>query len=200
MKQTITTLLTVLLCKALLGQQFITGSYNDGLRLAFDNTSKKVTGYFEERAGSSEQKGGPHFSCIFYLEGTMTGQPFTVMTYYPTDKKSDLVQGTLEIVTSKKVTIKLTKEHGGCWNVQPFAREAVVFTLDVGYPWIQIRYLDAAKSYFYSDKREDKSLNSYIVRGNIFCIEKIEDQWAYGNLAGKKSAKGWLKLTDLNKL
>lgn len=199
MKHTITTLLAALLCNTLLGQQLVTGSFHDGLRLAFDSANKKVTGYFDERAGSSEQKGSPHFSCIFYLEGTMTGQTFAVKTYDPLDKNNDLIQGTMAILTSKEVTIKLAKEHGGCWNVQPFAGEAVAFTLDGGYPWIQIRYVTVARSYFHSDKTEDKRLKSYLVKGDVVCLERVEGRWAYGNFAGKRT-KGWLKLTDLNTL
>jgi hypothetical protein len=183
----------------LFGQQPISGIYDDGLSLAFDSTSRKVTGYFEEYAGSSEQKNSPHFSCVFYVEGTMTGQKFTIKTYDPTDKKNDFIQGTMEIVENKKVKIKLLTEHGGCWNVQPFAGEAVGFTLGGSESWIQIRYVDVARSYFHANKAEDSRLKSYLIRGNVVCIEKIQGQWVYCNLLGKKT-KGWLKITDLNTL
>jgi hypothetical protein len=200
MKKTFTTLLTALLCNWAFGQQLMSGIYDGRLRLSFDSANKKVTGYFEEYTGSDEQTGNPRFSCVFYLEGTMTGQKFTVNTYYPTDSKDDLIQGTMEIVTNKKVKIRLPKEHGGCWNVQPFADKPVVFTLEGKQSWMQIRYVDAAKAYFYSDKGEDNRLKSYLVKGDIVCIEKIEEQWAYCTFISKKTTKGWLKLAGLNTL
>jgi hypothetical protein len=65
---------------------------------------------------------------------------------------------------------------------------------------LQIRYVETAKTYFYSDKIEDKRLKAYLVKGNFVCIEKMDGQWAYCTFVGKKTTKGWLKLTDLNAL
>lgn len=200
LKPIIATLLSILLCHSIFGQQLIAGTYDAGLRLAFDSTNKKVTGYFEDYTGNDEQTGNPRFSCIFYLEGTMTANKFTLKTYYPTNREDDLIEGTLEVVTSRKIKIKLPKEHGGCWNVQHFADEPVAFTLEGNQNWKQIRYVAAARSYFYSDKGEDKPLKSYLVKGDFVCVEKIEGQWAYCTFVGKKTTKGWLKLAAFNRL
>lgn len=200
MKQSITTLLTALLFNSLFGQHIVSGDYGDGLKLSFDSATKKLTGCFESYTGMDEQTKNPSFSCIFYLEGTVSGQKFTIKTYYPTDKQGDLIQGTIEIVTNKKVKIKLPKEHGGCWNVQPFADKPVGFTLETNQNCIQTRYVNADRAYFYSDKSDDKRLKSYLIKGNFICIEKIEGDWAYCIYVGKKTTKGWLKLSDLNTL
>ncbi|HWJ26164.1 MAG TPA: hypothetical protein VNS32_06455 [Flavisolibacter sp.] len=200
MKQLITTLLAVFLFHSVFGQQIISGNYDDGLKLSYDSVSKKITGYFEDYSGSDEQTNNPRFSCTFYLEGVVSGQRFTIKTYYPADKKDDLILGTMEIATNKKVSIKLPKEHGGCWNVQHFADRLVSFSLERSQTWMQIRYVNTAKAYFYSDNSEDKRLKSYLVIGNFVCIEKIEGSWAYCTYIGKKTTKGWLKLSDLNNL
>lgn len=200
MKQSITTLLTVFLVNSLFGQRVVSGEYDSGLKLSFDSTTKKITGYFEDYTGNDEQTNNPKFSCIFYLEGTVTGPKVTIKTFYPTHKKDDLIQGTIEIVANNKVKIELPKEHGGCWNVQHFADEPVSFTLEKGQKWVQIRYVDATKTFFHNDKSEEGLLKSYLVRGNLIFVEKIEGQWAYCTYAGKKTTTGWLKLSDLNTL
>lgn len=200
MKQSITTLLTVFLFSSAFAQKIIPGDYGDGLKLSFDSTTKKVTGYFENYSGIDEQNSNPRFSCIFYIEGTATGQKFTIQTFYPTNRKDDVIQGTMEIITDKKVNIKLPKEHGGCWNVQDFAAEPVVFTLYASQKWRQIRYIDVAKAYFYNDKSESKRLKPYLVKGNFVFIEKIEGQSAYCTYIGKKTIRGWIKLLDMNVL
>jgi hypothetical protein len=91
MKQSVTTLLTVLLFNSVFGQQIISGDYAAGLALSYDSTNKRVTGYFENYTGIDEQTNNPRFSCIFYIEGTVTGQKFIVKTYSPIDKEDDLI-------------------------------------------------------------------------------------------------------------
>jgi hypothetical protein len=200
MKQTITTLLVTFFVTSIFGQQFISGDYDTGLKLSYDSTNKKVTGYFEDYTGLGEQNSNPRFSCIFYIEGTVTGNKIDIKSYYPSDKGNDLIQGAIEILTDKKVKIKLLKEHGGCWNVQHFADEQVTFTLEKKQTWMQIRYVSVAKAYFYSGNSENQRLKSYLINGNFICIDKIEGQWAYCTYFGLKTTKGWLMLSDLNKL
>jgi hypothetical protein len=199
MKHAIVTFLVSFLFITTFGQQLISGDYNDGLKLCYDSTTKKVTGYFEEHTGYDEQTNTSRFSCIFYIEGVVSGKKFKVNTYFPADKKEDLINGTMELVTNKKVTLLLPQDHGGCWNVQPFTKP-VEFTLDKNQPWIQIRYVNTPKAYFYSEKSDDKRMKIYIVKADVVCVEKIEQDWAYCSYFGKKVSKGWVKLAELNTL
>ena len=64
MKQSITTLLTVLLLNSVFGQQIISGNYDSGLKLSFDSATNKVTGFFEDYTGMDNQTKNPRFSCI----------------------------------------------------------------------------------------------------------------------------------------
>lgn len=194
------TLLTILLFNSALAQHISPGTYSSGLTLAYDSATKKVTGYFENYTGFDDETKAPRFSCTFYIEGTMTEQKFTINTYFPGHKKVDLIEGTLEIVDSRQVKIKLPEEHDGCFNVEHFAHEPVAFTLQVPKKWIQVRYVNAAKTYFYRNKAGGKRLKSYLVKGNFVCIEKVVGQSAYSIFDREKVTKGWLKLSDLNKL
>jgi hypothetical protein len=178
----------------------ISGEYNDGLKLAYDSKSNKITGYFEMYTGSDEETKNSQFSCVFYIEGFVDGKKNKIKTYYPKDKIKDIILGNLEITNNKTVTIKLPEEHDGCWNVEHFADEPVEFQLQKSANWVQIRYIDSSKSNFYNEKANDKKLKSYLVKGNIVCVEKIEAEWAFCNYFGKKVTKGWIKLSDLNKL
>ena len=198
MKQLLLTILAILFLSSTFSQQIISGDYDSGLKLSYDSTTKKATGYFENYTGLDEQTKNPKFSCIFYIEGIVTGQKFKVNTYFPTDKKDDIIQGTIEIVSNEKLKIRLPKEHGGCWNVQHFADEPAEFKLEKNHRWIQVRYVDTTKTYFYDSKSGNHRLKAYLVKGNFVCIEKIEKDWAYCTYFGKKATSGWLRIRDLN--
>ncbi|MFN0048823.1 MAG: hypothetical protein ACKVOU_06865, partial [Cytophagales bacterium] len=66
------------------------------------------------------------------------------------------------------------------------------------YGWIQIRYVESEKTYFYLDKSEDTKLKSYLVKSDFVCVEKMEGEWAYCTYFGKKISKGWMKMKDFN--
>jgi hypothetical protein len=200
MKLLLTTLLTVIFFSSAFGQHIYSGDYSYGLKLSFDSTTKMVTGYFENYTGWDYESKNPKFSCIFYIEGIVTGQQFNIKTYYPAYKEDDLIKGTIEIVSSKNLKIKLNEEHGGCWNVHHFADEPAEFTIKKNHEWIQVRYLDVDKAFFHSGKYQSKRLKSYLVKGDFVCLERIEQDWAYCTSFGKKMKKGWLKLSELNKL
>lgn len=177
----------------------LSGEYNSGLKLAFDQKSNKLTGYFENYTGFDEKTFNPKFSCIFYIEGTIESKQFKINTYFPNDT-SFFVEGNIEIVDEKTVKIKLAEEHGGCWNVQHFANEEVNFSLEKKAAWAQIRFVTAEKAYFYSSKSIDKIQKSYLIKNDFVCIEKIENDWAFCTYYGNSITTGWIKTSDLNKM
>lgn len=193
------TLLGCFVCSAIFGQQIISGNYNFELKLCYDSSTKKVTGYYENGTGYDEQTNNARFTCIFYIEGTVSGKKFKVNTYFPADKKEDLVTGTMELISNKSITLVLPQDHGGCWNVQPFT-EPIDFTLAKKQPWVQVRFVNVAKAYFYSEKLDDKRTKIYLVKADVVCVEKIETGWAYCTYFGKKASKGWMKVSEFNTL
>lgn len=182
-------------------ERIVSGEYEDGLKLAYDSDSKKITGYFESYTGWDEENKTPRFSCIFYIEGILEKGKAKITTYYPEDKTDDIIEGSLEFLNNS-VTIKLPEEHGGCWNVQHFADKPAQFQLEKKHNWIQIRYIDSNKSNFFSDKSIAKKLKTYLIKGDIIYVEKLEGEWAFCTYLNKKNknVKGWLKTSDLNKL
>lgn len=185
-----------------LGQHILkSGDYDNGLRLAYDSQSNKITGYYENFTGWNEDTKTPRFSCIFYIEGDFSGQKTTIKTYFPEDNKNeDTIEGYMEVVNEETINIKLPEDHGGCWNVQHFADKPEAFKLEKNFNWIQIRYVNTTKSYFYKEQSNDKKLKSYLIKGDIVFIEKIENEWVFCSYFGKKTIKAWLKVSDLNKL
>ncbi|HEX8013860.1 MAG TPA: hypothetical protein VF465_01385 [Flavobacterium sp.] len=181
------------------GQKVISGEYEMGLKLSYDASKNLLTGYFESYTGWDEQTQNSQFSCIFYIEGKVTGNKFNVKTYYPEDKKEDLILGTVEIVNNKTIKIKLPEEHGGCWNVMHFV-ENPKFDLEKKSNWIQIRYVDKAKAYFYKNKSDQNPSKIYLVKGDAVCIDKIENGKAFCTYFGKKTSKGWVNVAELNKI
>ncbi|CAM3619152.1 hypothetical protein FSS13T_17700 [Flavobacterium saliperosum S13] len=201
MKKIIIAFYFLLFSNITLGQHILkSGEYDNGLRLAYDCQSNKITGYYENFTGWNEDTKTPRFSCIFYIEGDFSGQKTTIRTYFPEDKNEDTIEGYMEVVNEETINIKLPEDHGGCWNVQHFADKPEAFKLEKNFNWIQIRYVNTTKSYFHKEQSNDKKLKSYLIKGDIVFIEKIENEWVFCSYFGKKTIKAWLKVSDLNKL
>jgi len=198
MKILLTAIILFCFTNILFGQIIVSGEYQSGLKLAFDSKAKKLTGYYENDTGWDEETKRPKFSCIFYLGATVTGNTFSVLTYYPQSKSEDTISGFAEIVNDSTVKIKLPQEHGGCWNVQHFADEPVKFDIEKKADWTQVKYVTVEKTFFYSEKSNDKKLKAYLVKNNFVCINKTERDWAYSTYYGKEIVTGWIKTSDLN--
>jgi hypothetical protein len=190
-------LAVILINSTSFGQKILSGEYDGGLKLAFDKKTGQLTGYFENYTGWDERTNNPSFSCIFYLRGVVKGNIFKITTYYPADKSGDSIEGTFESITDTTIAIKLPEEHGGCWNVQHFADEPVKFELAKTIGWIQISYVTAEKTFFYSEKSPDKKQKAYLVKNDFVCIDKLDGAWAYCTFYGKKTTKGWMRVADL---
>lgn len=182
------------------GQTLVSGEYEFGMNLSYDESSKILTGYFENYSGWDDETKNPRFSCIFYIEGKVTGKKITVKTYYPENKSDDVILGTVQIINNKTIKIKLPEEHGGCWNVQHFADEPEQFDLKKKTNWIQIRYVDKNKSFFFKENSNLSKTKIYLVKGDIVYVEKIENGKAFCTYKGKKTTKGWINTSDLNTL
>lgn len=200
MKKLLLTFLILLFANLLSGQKLISGEYDSGMRLSYDTSSNILTGYFESYTGLDEETQNPKFSCVFYIEGKVTGKKFSIKTYYPEDKKDDMISGTIEIIDNKTIKISLPEEHGGCWNVQHFADKPEEFGLEKKTTWTQIRYIDNPKSYFYKDQSNINRTKIYLLKGDIIYVNKIENGKAFCTYFGKKITKGWINISDLNKV
>jgi hypothetical protein len=173
----------------------LSGNYDSELIIAYNSSIKKVTGYYENATGENDQ-----FSCIFYLEGQVKGNTVLVQTYFPNDKANDLQNGTLNIVSPKGFSLQIAEDHGGCWNVQHFSDNPVSFELQKETKWIQINYVIANKSFMYYDSMGKKRMKSYLVKNDIVCVNRIENDRAYCEYSGAKIIKGWVPLRNLNPL
>lgn len=159
-----------------------------------------MTGFYENSTGWDEATNSPKFSCTFYIEGIKKGNTVRLNTHYPGEKKEEAIPGTLEIKDSATIQIALSEEHGGCWNVQHFTDEPVIFSLQNKNACVQIRYINVVKSPFYSEKSMKKKPKAYLVIKDIVFIKAIDEVWAYCTFFGKKTTKGWIKTADLNTL
>jgi hypothetical protein len=181
-------------------QNIKTGLYEDGLKIAFDSITKKVTGYYESYTGLDFDTNKPKFSCRFYLEGKLIDTLIHLETYYPGDKKTEFIQGKIQILNRNQIALSLNSNHGGCWNVQNFTEEQIKFELEVEKKWTQIRFIKVDKSYFYSEKSTQKRKKSYLIKNNFVCVEKIENEWAFCTFYGEKTTSGWILVSDLNSI
>jgi hypothetical protein len=183
--------------------QVSSGDY-EGLLIGADPSSKIITGYYENFTGMDQASGKPLFSCIFYLRGTMEGDPpYKIETWFPGDKtRSHLIAGTLipeQTDGTSSLRIGLKTEHGGCWNVQHFAdKEGAVFSLDASGKWSAIRVISSAKAYFHSEPADAKKRKAYVVRGNPVRILESKPGWVNAEYSAEgKTTTGWLKEPDL---
>jgi hypothetical protein len=183
--------------------QVSSGDY-EGLLIGADPAGKVITGYFENYTGLDETSGEPLFSCVFFLGGTIEGDPpYKIETWFPADKTRDhLIAGTLtpgEKEGTTSLRIKLQAEHGGCWNVQHFAdADGSTFLLDSPGKWREIRVVAARRAYFYSEPADGKKRKAYVIMGNPIKVFDSKPGWVYAeySLEGKATT-GWLKDSDL---
>ncbi|PLX22358.1 MAG: hypothetical protein C0599_06545 [Salinivirgaceae bacterium] len=195
MKSTLT--LLFLIFTSFLFAQVPVGSYEGGLKLAYDNDTKTVTGYFESHSGFDQNTGAPRFSCVFYLKGTFTEGIGDIVTYYPGDEEG-AINGKLKFYGDGIVSIKLDDDHGGCANVQVFSDAFQQFQFSKLEEWKAIKYVKADKAYFHNEKTDASKRKAYVLQNDIVYIEKIEGDWMYCAFIGKSTTKGWIKKSELN--
>lgn len=199
MKKLLTTIFVALFANVLFAQTIKSGEYEFGLNLAFNNKTKRLTGYFENYTGWNQKTKAPMFSCIFYIEGIVNRNKFDVLTYYPGDKTDNTISGIIKILNDSTVEIKLEKEHGGCWNVQHFSGEPVKFKNENEKEWKEMKYVTANKTYFYAKKSLDAKQKAYVIKNDIVYVNKTAGDWTYCTFLGERITKGWIKTADLNK-
>jgi len=157
-----------------------------------------VTGIYENYSGYDESTGESKFSCIFYIYGFVKGNEATIATYYPTDKKGNLIKGIADIVGENEISIKLKEQHGGCWNVSDFTNDSTNFKLEETKDWIEIRYINTDKAYFYTNMSDKTKQKNYVLKGDIIFIDQIENNWIHCRYYGKKVTEGWIKYSSVN--
>lgn len=188
----------LLLQNFLVNAQLETGIYDNGLKLAFNPSTNVITGIFENYSGYDNKTGDPAFSCIFYIHGLLKDSTSRIETYFPLDKKDDLVIGKIKLIAKDKISIKLDDEHGGCWNVMSFD-DFTNFKLRENKIWIEIRYIAIEKAFFHSEKDQSTKRKAYVLKGDLVFIDKIDSEWVHCSYHGKTVTTGWLKPNSVNK-
>ena len=183
--------------------QVSSGDY-EGLLIGADPTNRIITGYYENYTGLDETTGKPLFSCIFYVRGTMEGNPpYKIETWFPADKtRGGLITGKLtpeQTDGAASLRMELEAEHGGCFNVQHFADQGgAAFLLDVPGKWRAIRVIAAPRAYFHGEPADGKKRKAYVVRGNPIKVFDYKPGWVYAEYsAEEKTTTGWFKESDL---
>jgi hypothetical protein len=180
-----------------ISSQIPSGQYAPSLKLAYNRSNGKVTGYFNDQTGYDEETKQSRFICKFYLEGDFNSNEIEIITYYPSDK-TYVVKGTLVQLSPTEINIQLTEEHGGCGNVKHFSERPVRFELMDKSNWIEIRFVTNKRAYFYEKPTSEAPKKSYLTQDDILCIDQIEGNKAHCTYFGKTVSSGWVLLSDLN--
>ena len=176
----------------------ITPGIYDDLKIAYNPQNRIITGYYFSGIGD-DANGHPRFTCTFYLEGKLIGNKAKLITYYPLDK-NDIQPGALTLTDHDEFEIKLADDHGGCWQVQRFAKEPVDFQLTHKANWLETKYIITPKAYFYNEKNDAAKRKGYLVKGDVVYIDKIESGWLHCTYYNEsdKSTTGWVKSYVIN--
>jgi hypothetical protein len=170
------------------------GAYDNTLLIGVDPVSGQVSGYFDMTQGDQ-----PSFSCIFYLRGRLAGGTARVDTFFPNDRKGDLIAGALTARGAGKVRLALPSEHGGCGNVWQFADkdQPADFALQKAAPWVAVRVVKAAKAYFYAAPGAAPG-RGYLVKDDGVGVRAAQPGWVQADFVGeKRTSSGWLREADL---
>ena len=171
------------------------GAYEDALLIGFDPMTGMVSGYFREERGER-----PSFSCIFYLKGPLQGAQASIETYFPETPAEDVIKGRLVVTAQDRLQIRLTEEHGGCWNVQHFAdeKEAAEFALQAAHPWRTIAVVKSQKAYVFDAPGGAAHRRAYLVRGDGVGVRAAQPGWLQVDFpGGRRPVSGWIKRSDV---
>ena len=180
----------------LLHAEPVSGEYADGLMLAYDKQHKRLTAYYESYSGWDERFKWPRFSCVFYIEARdISTSPVKIKTWYPQDKA--VIEGELTWSDDpSSIFIKLSSEHGGCFNVQPFTREKVLFELMEPTDWLTIEIVKVKKAYFHQQPTAKSKTRAYVIARDVVKVLKRQPDWVYAEYRHSETARitrGWLK-------
>jgi len=169
------------------------GDYGDGLLIGINPDNHAVTGYFSASTGQGQ------FSCIFYLTGKLGSSSTPISTYFP-DTPADKIKGELVSAPPDGLKVRLSSEHGGCWNVQHFADDSqpAEFTLVERHPWVSIAVVRSKRAYFFDTPTSPVHRKAYIVQGDGVGVRAVQSGWLQVDfVAGGKMASGWIRQAEV---
>ena len=159
MKSLITTII-FFISTSTLSAAPVSGEYGEGLLLGVNKNEQTITGHYLSYGGWDERTNNPRFQCSFYLHGKLNADsPIAISTWYPSDNKPDIIKGTISFSDQKKqLTVKLDRDHGGCWNVQPFANanQPASYHYPTATHWIEMRVAKAEKPTFIENSMKNQ--------------------------------------------
>lgn len=171
----------------------VSGDYGGGMIIAVNPATLAITGYFSK--DNIEGK----FNCIFYLTAKLGRSPIPVSTYFP-DTPEDRIKGELFLEAPDKFKVRLSSEHGGCWNVMHFADDEfpAEFTLVTRHPWLSIAVVKSDRAYFFDTPTSPQHRKAYIVGGDGVGVRAVRPGWLQVDFLGEnKMTSGWIRQDEV---
>ncbi|WP_156967129.1 hypothetical protein [Paraburkholderia ferrariae] len=171
----------------------VSGDYGDGMLIGVNPATRAVTGYY------SADNVNRQFNCIFYLTGKLGKSPISVSTYFP-EAPADKIKGKLFLEAPDKFKVRLSAEHGGCWNVMHFADDSypAEFTVVTKHPWLSIAVIQSDRAYFFGTPTSSQHRKAYLVRGDGVGVRAVQPGWLQVDFLGEnKMTSGWIKKTEV---
>jgi hypothetical protein len=174
--------------------------YYDSILIGIDKERGELTGFFKEYTGWDDETKSPRFSCIFFIYGKLQGDTYRITTWYPGD--NEYINGELKFVVAEglsQVSVRLEEEHGGCWNVHPFARDVGLGALGLEKrgDWIGVRVVSANKTFLHKGPKAQLKGRAYLVKHDPVRVFKLQAGWVEVEYGTDKVVRGWIKETDL---
>jgi hypothetical protein len=171
----------------------VSGDYGDGMLIALNPATQAVTGYY-----SADNING-QFNCIFYLTGKLGKSPIPVSTWFP-ETPAEKITGKLFLEAPGRFKVRLSAEHGGCWNVMHFADDSfpAEFTLVARHPWLSIAVIKSDRAYFFDTPTSPQHRKAYLVRGDGVGVRAAQPGWLQVDFLGEnKMTSGWIRKAEV---
>ncbi|MFZ3231481.1 MAG: hypothetical protein WA160_14840 [Pseudobdellovibrio sp.] len=166
----------------------VSGIYED-LLIARNTKTQEVTGYYNNQTGAGR------FTCIFFLKGKIIADTAEIESYYP-ETPAELIKGKLIFTKPNVVTIALSEDHGGCWNVQHFADkdQPALFSLEQAHEnWNAIKIIKVKKAFFFDSADSKTHRKSFVVSGDAVGVVDEKKGWfRVEYIKAKKMTSGWI--------
>ena len=176
----------------------LTSGAAGGLLWGVDPESGVLTGRFEDATGFDEATGQPRFVCAFSLRAQLAGPPpHRVVTWWPEAESPSVITGEIHVEASAdgpRLRIVLDEDHGGCWNVRPFARGGTEFAAAIRGDWRAVRTVAAERAWFHLGPDPGARGSAYVVAGDPVRVYERAPGWVLAEFAGETAVtRGWLR-------
>lgn len=178
--------------KAQKENKLVQGTYESGLRVAFDSTEGIITCKLDYNPYEGEKTLIQHSCKLFIKSEIRRGNENLVKIVVYNLADNDSCHGVLKFLTDR-IYLKFDKDIASCYSVLDFnSVNGAEFFIEKKRISKRFGFANIEKLKIF-DHINDSSTKKYLLKNEIFEIINTQGDWFYIEFVGKKITRGWVK-------